>query len=67
MHVELIDTMGADLTVVNAARVSFNKHHDKFTTSDEKLIAYLARHGHWTPLVIHNYNLEFPHYKCETI
>ena len=26
MHVELIDTMGADLTVVNAARVSFDKH-----------------------------------------
>jgi len=49
MHVELIESMGTDLTVVNAARVSFNKQHDDFTTGDEKLIAYLARHGHWTP------------------
>ena len=49
MNVELIDSMGTDLTVVNAARVSFNKHHDKVTDGDKKLIAYLARHGHWTP------------------
>jgi len=49
MKVELIDSMGTDLTVVNAARVSFDNHHDDFTTGDEKLIAYLARHGHWTP------------------
>ena len=49
MNVELIDSMGTDLTVVNAARVSFNKHHDKVTNGDKKLIAYLARHGHWTP------------------
>ena len=49
MHVELIDYMGNDLTVVNAARVSFDKHHEEFTKGDEKLIAYLAKHGHWTP------------------
>ena len=49
MNVELIDSMGTDLTVVNAARVSFNKHHDKVIDGDEKLIAYLAKHGHWTP------------------
>ena len=49
MNVELIDTMGTDLTVVNAARVSFDKHHDMFTEGDEKLIAYLAKQGHWTP------------------
>lgn len=49
MNVELVDSMGNDLTVVNAARVSFDKHHKKFTTGDEKLIAYLAQHGHWTP------------------
>ena len=29
MVVELLDYMGSDLTVVNAARVSFNKQHDK--------------------------------------
>ena len=49
MKVDLIDSMGTDLTVVNAARVSFDKHHKIFTGGDEKLIAYLARHGHWTP------------------
>ena len=49
MKVELVDSMGTDLTVVNAARVSFDKHHEEVTSGDEKLIAYLARHGHWTP------------------
>ncbi len=49
MQVELVDSMGTDLTVVNAARVSFEKHHDTFQTTDEGLIKYLAQHGHWTP------------------
>ena len=49
MKVELVDVLGNDLTVVNAARVSFDKHHEKFTEGDEKLIKYLASHGHWTP------------------
>ena len=49
MNVELVNVMGTDLTVVNAARVSFDKHHEKFEDNDEKLIAYLAKHGHWTP------------------
>jgi len=49
MKVELVDFMGSDLTVVNAARVSFNKHHTELEDNDEKLIAYLAGHNHWTP------------------
>ena len=49
MKVEFVDSMGTDLTVVNAARVSFDKHHEIFTEGDEKLIAYLATQGHWTP------------------
>lgn len=49
MKVELIDSMGNDLSVVNAARVSFSKIADKFTDRDEKLINYLAKHNHWTP------------------
>lgn len=48
-RVELLDCMGSDLTVVNAARVSFDKRHEEFQEKDEKLIGYLARHGHWTP------------------
>ena len=30
MKVELLDKMGSDLTVVNAARVSYAKHHEEF-------------------------------------
>jgi thymidylate synthase (FAD) len=41
--------MGDDLMVVNAARVSFAKEVSHFTDKDEKLIAYLAKHKHWTP------------------
>ena len=49
-NVILIDKMGNDLSVVNAARVSFSKHVDKFDEDkDSKLINYLAKHGHWTP------------------
>lgn len=47
---DLIDVMGSDLTVVNAARVSFDKFHYHFADEgDAKLIAYLARNGHWSP------------------
>jgi thymidylate synthase (FAD) len=49
MKVELIDLMGGDLTVVNSARVSFDKIASKVKESDQKLIRYLAAHDHWTP------------------
>ena len=49
LKVELIDSMGTDLTVVNAARVSFGKKKEKFEEGDEKLIRYLAKHNHWSP------------------
>ena len=48
-YVEYVDHMGDDLTVVNAARVSFDNHKEKFDDSDEKLIKYLVKHNHWTP------------------
>ena len=59
-NVTLIDSMGTDLSVVNAARVSFQKksmwgHHVpaqgifELKEGDKKLIKYLAKHGHWTP------------------
>ena len=62
--VDFINHMGDDLTVVNVARVSFDKASeweviegnmnpwaDQFRLSlkDEKLIKYLAEHGHWSP------------------
>ena len=49
MSVTLVDNMGTDLSVVNAARVSFGKKHEELTKGDEKLITFLAKHGHWTP------------------
>jgi thymidylate synthase (FAD) len=45
----LIDHMGSDLSVVNAARVSFGKKHDTFQDKDTKLIKYLAKHKHISP------------------
>ena len=49
MNVHLIDSMGTDLSVVNAARVSFAKESDEFSEKDAKLINYLAKHNHWSP------------------
>ena len=47
----LMDHMGSDITVVNAARVSFGKKSDNTYTTDkdEKLIRYLAEHKHMSP------------------
>jgi len=49
MEVTLIDHMGSDLSVVNAARVSFAKTKEVLDESDERLIYYLATHKHWSP------------------
>lgn len=65
ISVEYLDHMGSDLSVVNAARVSFHKQSeweqvwekstqgdivvDKLSDKDVKLINYLAKHNHWTP------------------
>jgi len=47
--VELLETFGSDLTVVNAARVSFNKESTEFNDKDKSLINYLAKHNHISP------------------
>lgn len=56
MKAEYIDNMGTDLTVVNAARVSFHKESSwdesgskVLNDKDQKLIKYLASHNHFTP------------------
>lgn len=49
IEVTLIDHCGSDLSVVNAARVSFNKESHEFTDKDNKLIRYLAQHKHFSP------------------
>ena len=53
-HVDLVDYMGSDLSVANAARVSFNKESylnedGSLLDRDAKLIRYLAKHNHFTP------------------
>jgi thymidylate synthase (FAD) len=47
--VEWLETFGDDLTVVNAARVSFDKVSTELTEGDKKLIQYLAKHDHISP------------------
>jgi thymidylate synthase (FAD) len=48
-YIELLDSMGDDLSIVNAARVSYNKSAEIFEEKDKKLIYFLAKHKHWTP------------------
>ena len=56
MKVELVDKMGTDLSVVNAARVSYAKTKDHMGPQDEKLIKFLADHEHWSPLYFKSEN-----------
>lgn len=49
MKVELIDSSGGDLSIVNSARVSFNKAVNEMGDGDDRLINYLAKHYHDTP------------------
>jgi len=62
LNVDLIDHMGSDLSVVNAARVSFSKesemvwvedaptmYKETLSDKDKKLVGYLAKHDHWSP------------------
>jgi thymidylate synthase (FAD) len=62
IEVSLIDHMGSDLSVVNAARVSFDKESEwlydnaseefiegELEERDVKLINYLAKHKHFSP------------------
>jgi thymidylate synthase (FAD) len=49
-YVRLVDTLGNDLSVVNAARVSYDKESGDFEPRDAKLIQFLIREGHTSPL-----------------
>ena len=51
MKVELLEQFGDDLMVANTARVSYGKHSEVLDEArDGKLINYLAKHGHTSPL-----------------
>ena len=47
--IEVVDSLGSDLTVVNSARVSFGKRKEKFDDSDRRLVKYLAKYKHYSP------------------
>ena len=47
--VELVDHMGDDLAIVNAARVSYAGESKEWTNKDEKLLRYLWDHNHSSP------------------
>ena len=48
-YVRLVDTLGNDLSVVNAARVSYNKEVIEFSRKDAGLLNFLIREGHTSP------------------
>ena len=50
VEVKALGITNTDLTVVNAARVSFAKKTDKMRPRDERLIGYLWRNRHWAPI-----------------
>jgi thymidylate synthase (FAD) len=49
-YVRLVDVLGNDLSIVNAARVSYDKESAEFTDKDVKLINFLIREEHTSPL-----------------
>ena len=59
-YVRLVEHMGSDLSVVNAARVSFNKESQELKESDKKLIKFLIDNNHFSPF--RHCNLEFEIY-----
>lgn len=58
-YVRFVDHMGTDLSIVNAARASFEKESKEFTQSDAGLIRYLARNGHTSPFRHGMFTFEF--------
>jgi thymidylate synthase (FAD) len=47
--IKAVDILGTDLTVVNAARISFGKIKSELDDDDRKLMRYLAKHKHYSP------------------
>ena len=47
--IEVIDSLGNDLTVVNSARVSFGKRKSVWNASDRRLVKFLAKYKHYSP------------------
>ena len=62
--IELIDHMGTDLTIVNAARVSYSKRSEVMDLKAMKLIDYLMRNEHGSPFehVVFQFRVRAPLY-----
>lgn len=62
--VGLLDHLGTETTVVNAARVSFGKQRAKMDERDVKLLHYLIRNRHTSPLehVVFTFSVHCPMY-----
>lgn len=58
-YVRLIDSMGSDLSVVNAARASFAKESKEWSLKDGKLLEFLVRENHMSPFRHAFVTLEF--------
>lgn len=48
-YVRLFDSFGSDLSVVNAARVSYDKRSEEFSDKDAKLLRFLLNNNHSSP------------------
>lgn len=62
-YVELVNTMGTDKSVVNAARVSLGEDcYERFSEADKKLMRYLADHKHMSPFehVVFTFKVKAP-------
>lgn len=58
--VEYVNHMGSDEEICDAARVSMNKRSDMYTVEqNNKLLRYLASHGHWSPFSHTSLKLRF--------
>ena len=65
-RIELIDSMGNDLSIVNDARASFDKTSAELSEKDAKLINYLIKHQHTSPFrgVVFKFKVKAPLYIC---
>ena len=65
-RIELIDSMGSDLSIVNDARASFDKTSQVLNEKDIKLINYLIAHQHTSPFrgVVFKFKVKAPLYIC---
>jgi thymidylate synthase (FAD) len=61
-YVKVVDLLGSDLTVVNAARVSFGSSSDVMGDKDRRLVEYLAKNHHDSPFrhVMVTFHIKWP-------